>query len=174
MTMTLISTTTVGSGGAANITISSIPQTYTDIYLVVSGRSTRNGEDQIQIAFNGSSSGYTQRSLYASGSSAASLSGTSLWANAICDASQTANTFSNGDFYIANYTSSLNKTVSMNSISANNASSSSYRFITAGIWANSSAINSFVLTCLNGGNFVENSSVSLYGITKGSGGATVS
>ena len=44
------STVTVGAGGAANITFSSIPSTYTDLKLVWSARSARtavNTDDMI-------------------------------------------------------------------------------------------------------------------------------
>jgi hypothetical protein len=37
-TYTLISSVTVGSGGAANIEFTSIPQTYTDLLYKISGR----------------------------------------------------------------------------------------------------------------------------------------
>ena len=41
-TMTPIQTVTVGSGGAANITFSNIPQTYTDLVIKISARSNRS------------------------------------------------------------------------------------------------------------------------------------
>jgi hypothetical protein len=173
MTMTLIATTIVGSGGAANITFSSIPQTYTDLYLVLAARSSRGGENQVKIEFNGSTSGYTSRSLYGSSGSTASNSTTSIWQNAMSDSSQTANTFGSGSFYILNYTGSTDKSVTMDSASENNGVAV-YQFLTGGIWANSAAITSIVLSGLNGENFVQNTCASLYGITKGSGGATAS
>ena len=41
-TYTLISSVTVGSGGAASIEFTSIPSTYTDLVLKLSARSSRN------------------------------------------------------------------------------------------------------------------------------------
>jgi hypothetical protein len=41
LTYTAIKTVTVGSGGAANIDFTSIPQTYTDLVLKVSARMNR-------------------------------------------------------------------------------------------------------------------------------------
>jgi len=43
LTYQKIATVTVGAGGASNITFSSIPQTYTDIKVVVSARTDRSG-----------------------------------------------------------------------------------------------------------------------------------
>jgi hypothetical protein len=40
-TYKLIETVTVGSGGAANIEFTSIPQTYTDLKLVISGKNDK-------------------------------------------------------------------------------------------------------------------------------------
>jgi hypothetical protein len=42
-TYEIISSVTVGSGGAANIEFTSIPATYTDLYVLASIRSNRSG-----------------------------------------------------------------------------------------------------------------------------------
>jgi len=59
-TYTLISSVTVGSGGAATMQFNSIPSTYTDLVLSFSTRDTvsQNGAN-IKITFNSSSSGYS-------------------------------------------------------------------------------------------------------------------
>ena len=61
MTYTLISTVTVGAGGAASIDFNSIPGTYTDLLLVVSVRSTRPAatNDGLFMSINGSGSSTT-------------------------------------------------------------------------------------------------------------------
>ena len=46
-----ISTVTVGSGGAASITFSSIPATYTDLVLKISGRHDTSSDQGIFIKF---------------------------------------------------------------------------------------------------------------------------
>ena len=55
-TMTLIgSPIVVGSGGASSVTFSSIPSTYTDIQLFLSGRSTGGTtQDYVAVQFNAS------------------------------------------------------------------------------------------------------------------------
>jgi hypothetical protein len=68
-TFELISSYTA-TGSVANITFSSIPSTYTDLVLDCSLRSDRAGDsDGTKLTFNGSTSGYTFKILYGSGSS---------------------------------------------------------------------------------------------------------
>jgi hypothetical protein len=52
-TYKLISSVTVGSGGATTMTFSSIPQTYTDLLLKISSRNTTGGADNHRVTFNG-------------------------------------------------------------------------------------------------------------------------
>jgi len=159
-----IATVEVGAGGAANIEFTSIPQTYTDLVVKVSGRSTTTTTG-VDITFNGSSTSYTNRRLYGTGSTAASDSaGTAYISNTmIADSSYTANTFGNGEFYIPNYTNSNNKSVSVDGASENNATTA-LMMLTAGLWSNSAAITSVKITP-NAGNFVQYSTATLYGIS---------
>jgi len=73
-TKQLIQTVTVGSGGASSIDFTSIPQNFTDLQIVISARSTLTGTnyEDVGIKFNSSSSGYTERQIYANGSTAGS------------------------------------------------------------------------------------------------------
>lgn len=172
MTMTLVSTTTVGSGGAANITFSSIPQTGTDLLVVLSGRVTTDGA--VGIYFNGSNSSLTNRFLRGSGSAASSNSASVI--GYIGESSvdgQTANTFGNVSVYIPNYTGSTNKSFSVDAVSENNATSA-YQTLVAGLWSSTAAITSLTLLPASSATFKQYSTASLYTITKGSGGATVS
>lgn len=173
MTMTLVSTVTVGSGGAASIDFTSIPQTGTDLFLVLQ---TRGSSTPLytQIQFNADTgSNYTRMILEGTGSSAASFSATSTalfaW-NAT--SAYTANTFSSTSIYIPNYTASTSKSISIESVNENNASTG-YQAIEAGLWTGTSAISSIKIFTASS-NYVQYSTASLYTITKGSGGATVS
>ena len=176
--MTLITSVTVGSGGAASVTLpatGTIPQTYTDLKVLATARSTRSGSvDDLVIRFNGSSSNYTGKRLYGSGSSATSDTLTDIRGFAT-GAGTTANTFSNTEFYIPNYTSSTTyKSVSVDAVNENNATES-YSGLVAGLWSNNSAITTITLLA-NNGNLVEGSTFYLYGIsnvtstTKATGG----
>lgn len=166
-TYTLIASSTVGSGGTANITFSSIPQTYTDLVIKYS---LRNGLastfDNVQLTFNSSTSGYSDRLVYGNGSSAlsANRSGSEMQYLYQDAANATANTFANGEIYIPNYTASINKSVSIDSVTENSATSA-IAALDAGLWANTAAITSINLNG-NNGNFVQHSTVYLYGIIK--------
>lgn len=171
-TCKLIQTITVGST-AANIEFTSIPQTYTDLYLLVSGRSNVDSVE-LRIQFNSDTgSNYNGRLLFGSGSSAAtqSASGTYLAPMGSGFSSSTSNTFSNTLIYIPNYTISTGKSVQVDASIENNATEG-YNAIFTGYWSGT-AITSIKLLA-QGGSFVQYSSASLYGILKGSGGATVS
>lgn len=159
-----ISTVTVGASGASTIDFSNIPQTFTDLKLVVSGRSTHTGLDGVDIRFNNSSTGYTYRSIMGDGSSAASYNGSNLEFQYLTGNAQTASVFSSFEMYIPNYTSSNNKSVSIEAVSENNATSA-YQVLMAGLWSNTAAITSIKLDPQNA-NFAQYSEATLYGITK--------
>ena len=162
-----IASVTVGSGGASTLAFSSIPSTYTDILLVTSLRDVTSGGGVAKITFNGSTSSYTARQLVGNGSSAysdTSYGGSYYSAEGSSVASgYTANTFSNGSFYIPNYAGSNNKSISTDTVVENNATSS-YLALSAGLWSNSSAISSITITQYSGGTFAQYSTAYLYGI----------
>jgi hypothetical protein len=163
-TFTLIASSTVGSGGAANIEFTSIPSTYTDLYVALSGRSTRSANsDFAQIQFNGSTANLSGRYLIGEGT-VSSFTDTSVYAY-IPAASTTASTFGNAGYYIPNYTSSNNKSISVDSVGENNSGTSgAYTLVLiAGLWSNSAAISSIKLVNISG-NFVQYSTAYLYGV----------
>lgn len=174
MTMTLVSTVTVGAGGAASIDFTSIPQTGTDLLIVVSGRTTdANVSASSNIKFNGSATGYSEKTLRGTGSgtdtnSTSNLSAL-LYSFYFPGSSATSNTFGNNVLYIPNYAGSTNKSTSADHVTENNATAAALGIV-AGLWANTAAITQVTITA----NFAQYSTASLYTITKGSGGATVS
>jgi hypothetical protein len=167
-TYTLISSVTVGSGGAANIEFTSIPATYTDLNLVISARTDRASDsDYLEMTFNGSTSGVTGRYLTGSGSSA--LSGTQastsfIDVNRVNANTSTASTFSNISVYIPNYASSNNKSVSYDGVNENNATEA-YTWLGAYLWSNSAAITSIKLEPGVGASIDQYSTAYLYGIS---------
>jgi len=169
MTMTLVSTVTVGSGGAANIEWTSIPQTATDILITLSSRSSLG--DGVTVEINGSSTGFVWKRLYGSGTAAfSSGDSTNDFGAASNSSGKTADTFASTQIYIPNYTSSIAKSISSDQVGENNATSS-YQQIRAMSWSGTSAITSIKL--ISEATFVQYSTASLYTITKGSGGASV-
>ena len=170
-TYTLISSVTVGSGGAANIEFTSIPQTYTDLKLVISHRTNRAVTlDGFYLSVNGQSfsSTGTTRYLLGDGSSASSGStSTELQVGASTGSSATSNTFASSDIYITNYSNTTaNKSMSFDNVTENNATSS-WCFMGAGLYnINTNAITSLKLQSGTGSvNLVQYSTAYLYGIS---------
>jgi hypothetical protein len=177
MSFTLIQTVTLGSN-QANIDFNSIPQTYTDLLLVSSMRSSSSNAEDGWIQFNGDTGGnYSFIRLYATGSGSAQSdsfggTGTAGRVTRIVPSTYTANTFSSSQLYIPNYSVSGQKYISSETVEENNATGSA-QFIYATTWNGPAAITSIKLGVLGGSNFLQHSSASLYGITKGSSGGVV-
>jgi hypothetical protein len=164
-----IATVTVTGATAADMEFTSIPATYTDLVLKLSGRTNRTGDTNadIGITFNGNTSNYSLRDLYGTGSAAGSRlnpAGTSNIGNIFATAvNSTVNTFSNFEMYIPNYLGSTNKSVSIDTTNETNATGN-WSLLVAGLWSNTSAITSITLTPLNSDSFVQYSTATLYGI----------
>ena len=156
-----IATVTVGSGGAANIEFTNIPQTYTDLVILTSLRTTNNGTfDDVLVLFNGSTTQQTGRRLFGNGSTVFSNQDTySVFA---AGNTATASTFSNGMTYITNYTGSTNKSFMADSAGENNATEA-FGGMTATLWSNTAAITSIKIDP-DYGNLVQHSTATLYGI----------
>jgi len=159
-----IASSTVGAGGVASVTFSSIPQTgYTDLVVKASLRTTSGNTDATIMSFNGSTTGYTARVLEGTGSGFNAFAPTpQYFAGTYQPSNYTASIFSSHDIYIPNYTSSNSKSWSVDSTTENNATASIID-LTAGVWANSSAITSIVFS-LAQGNIAQYSTFTLYGI----------
>ena len=76
----------------------------------------------------------------------------------------TASTFDSIDLYIPNYTSSNNKSFSVDSVAENNSATVNQLDLIAGLWSQTAAITSITFTSYNAANFVANSTFSLYGL----------
>jgi hypothetical protein len=166
MAMSLVSTVTVGSGGAASIQFDNIPQSGKDLLILVSMKIVKlsGNPDALEVRFNGDTgSNYTTRWLEGSGSSVASANTTTgriYIERGAMPSYYTANTFGNAGVYVANYTSAVAKSVSGDAVTENNATAS-YQTIAAGSWTGTSAISS--LTVFSGSSTItEFSSASLY------------
>ena len=153
------------TASAASVTFSNIPQSgYTDLKIVCSTRGD-TGSGVITLSFNGVTSNLSGKTVYGSGSAAASTSPASTipvqsdWSNA------TASTFGNVEFYIPNYTSSNYKSYSVDVVSENNATEA-YTQLIDGLWSDTTAISSIKLeiTGASPNDFVAYSSFYLYGI----------
>ena len=163
-TFELISSVTVGAGGAASIDFTSIPSTYTDLVLKVSTRgssATSVGGHVFYIRPNGSSANGSTRYLAGNGSTASS--GTDTAIEGAGDASDwTASTFGNTEIYIPNYAGATNKSVSVDAVGENNGTDTR-TLMYAGLWSNTAAITSLSLVPY-AGTFVQYSTAYLYGV----------
>jgi len=152
---------------AASITFSSIPQTFTDLVLTYSLRDTTD-VDFFNLLLNGSSSGFTQRYLRGEGTSVSSNNRSdNIFVTSMVKSTFTANTHSNCQFYFPNYTSSSNKSFSLETSLENNATDGR-NMILAGLWSNTSAITSIELDAQ--GTFAQYGSATLFGVLAGSDG----
>jgi hypothetical protein len=160
----LLEKVTVGAAGASSITFNNIPQTgYTDLKIVASMRTSEAlGANSIWINFNGSATGFSAKVLEGSGSAASSYS-QAKFVGTYEGTSYTANTFSNTEIYIPNYTSGNYKSYSADSVTENNGSAA-YSELTAGLWSNNAAITSVTLYSGSGGTMVQYCTFSLYGL----------
>jgi hypothetical protein len=169
--MQLIQTVTVGSGGAAAIEFNSIAATFTDLKLVVSVRSA-GATQNMGIKINGSTANFSSRALFGDGSTATSSTSFPNWIGVSSGTNQTANTFSSHEVYFPNYTSSNNKSFSIDAVNETNGTEA-YQTITASLWSQTAAISSLEVYQLQSANLAQFSSASLYGITAGSSGGVV-
>ena len=164
-TYSKIATYTVGSGGIKSIDFLNIPQTYTDLKLVLSSRSNYGnnfGNPRITINNNTSISSYSRRSIYAESGAAGSEVGSETRIIGVIPDNATANTFGSLELYIPNYKGSTYKSYFADSVTENN--SSIYgMWILNGIWNDSSPITSIGIAPIDG-NFVQYTSAHLYGI----------
>ena len=162
-TMIKLQTVTVGPSSAATISFTSIPQTFTDLKIVLSGRVDASSvSESCKMTFNGVTTGYSNRYVFGSGSAGSSGSDTQSFVFRVSSGTSTASVFGNGEVYIPNYTSSNYKSFFDVSVAENNATSTGAIF-TTNFWSNTAAITSITVTPLNG-SFVQYSTATLYGI----------
>lgn len=167
-TYSLITSITVGSGGASTVDFTSIPQTYTDLMLVMSMRTDRSSvSDYAAVSFNSSTSSFSLLTATGSGTAVSAASYTSSPDSRIVGQvvgnTSTASIFSSGYLYIPNYASSNNKSYSWDATRENNTAGAELSF-GAGLWSNTAAITSIAITSWGGATFLQYSSASLYGI----------
>ena len=171
----LIERVTVGSGGAASITFSAIPDTFDDLVLVVSARVTNAGiyEQDLAITFNSNTSNRSCRRLFANATSnGLSQSRSDLLIGQVVSALDATPSFSVTNVYIPGYKAAVAKSYSSDSgQNAINGTGGMWGNLIAGLWNDTTAISS-IQVLSSSGTFVQYSSASLYGIVRGSDGTT--
>ena len=166
-----IFTQTVGSSGAASVTFNNIPQYFTDLKVVISARSSGAFDATgMSIYPNASTSdglsSTTELYYNQNGVGSYRVSGSSGTFNDVLPgANVTTNTFNSLEFYISNYSGSNYKSIIGDGVTEANNTTMMRLCLTAGLWRSTSAITS--LQVGSGSAFVQYSTFSLYGITKG-------
>lgn len=165
-TYKLISSVILSSGSASEIEFTSIPDTYTDLNVVFSGRCNSGGAvgRTIFLRFNNSTSNLSSRFLEATGTSVSGGGGATGIAGIVPGAASTSSVFGNISIYVNNYTNSNNKSYLVDSVLENNATTV-YNLLVAGLWSNSSAINAIKLITDDSSSFIQYSTAYLYGIS---------
>lgn len=168
-TYTLIASSTVGSGGAASISFTSIVNTYTDLQLVASLRTDGtfgNPWYDSYITFNGTNLSWRDIIGLGSGTPSSRNGSTDFVTLGVTSSGATASTFGNISLYITNYLSTANKAVNMDSVAENNATGSGMG-LSAGLYSSSSAVSSITITPYNSPTvkFAQYSTAYLYGVS---------
>jgi hypothetical protein len=176
--MRLIETKTL-TAATTSIEFTSIPQTFTDLLIVLSVRANLGSGyafDDLGLRINGDAgNNYSNIILRSRDGSVLGTggAGTSITVYSGPAASATANTFGSSQIYLSDYTSGTTyKSVLVDGYSETNSTTAVQGGIVGGLWQSASPITSVNLVSLNGWNFAQHSLVSIYGITKGSDGTT--
>ena len=159
-----IATVTVGSGGASDITFSSIPSTYK--HLQIRGIIQNASANPVVAQFNGDTNyvNYSSHALYGTGSAAGAFADIGA-SYPFVDLFQapTSTQFAVGIVDILDY-ASTNKNKTVRTLGGWDGNGSGFISLMSGSWMNSSTAISSILIKAGSGNLNQYSSFALYGI----------
>jgi hypothetical protein len=163
-TFTLISSITVGAGGAGTMLFSNLPTTYDDLCIKLCAQTAyQDGADaylrfQTQANFNWRKlQGYAGTTTYG----AAGEGNSASWTLA---GQFTTGSFSNTEFYIPNYRSGASKSFNSDYSIENNNTNNAFLGFGTTTWTQGDAITTLLFSVASG--FIEHSTAYLYGIKK--------
>ena len=159
---------------ASSVTWSSISGSYDHLCIKISARSdssdTYGGE--VRVTLNGDTgSNYSGTILWAYQSIVQSTRASSaayMNYSYVSDASQAANTFGSATYWIPHYSNTANFKQMISSSAAEDTSSTDLDWIVAveaGLWQDTSAVDQITLTAGAADDFVQYSTITLYGVT---------
>jgi hypothetical protein len=166
MATTFVKIQTVTAVSAvASLSFTSIPQTYTDLKIIFSGRSARTASayDSLVVKFNSTATTYVARRLAGEGASGSSDTVTTQQ-GAFSSNSTTANVFGSIEVYIPNYTLGNQKFTSSDSVAENNDGTAYGVQLVASKWDGTNAITQIDLSANSGSNLMQYTTATLYGI----------
>lgn len=162
-----IETVTVGSGGVANFSFTSIPSTYTHLQLrgIVRSNQAGSGITTSTLRFNSDTgSNYAYHNLIGNGTAAsagAATTQTNIILTNAPELSATSNAFGVTIIDILDYTNT-NKYKTIRALHGADLNGSGQIILSSGLWMNTSAITS--ITVNPAGDAVQYTSFALYGI----------
>lgn len=166
LTYTLIGSSTVSSN-VTSVTFSSIPQTYSDLVLKVSARTSTNNRN-FGLRFNNNAGNiYSDWILYGTGSGTGATSQNSVtntnytYQNISTDPT---NSYSNNEFYIPHYTNTVSTKTFIGDSAVGTTATAGWLSHTAQSMANTSAITQIDVRA--DGNFTSGTTLYLYGILR--------
>ena len=163
MTYNLISTVTVGATSVSTIDFTSIPQTYTDLVLVLSARaSTATVSTPFYLTVNSLTTNRSWNAITTTGAGNSNAGTTDTQQGTINGLASTTSAFGNAMFYIPKYSSVENKAWIVESINETNATAIS-SYVAQQHLTDTTAISSLSLT-FSTNTVVQYTSASLYGI----------
>ena len=159
------------SGGAGGYSFTNIPQTYTDLFIVLSARSVGSGTSTDIRAYTNNNTQMSDTNLYGNGSGYSSTrestAAGAFYAGTIPASGATSNTFGNTQIYVSNYTSSNAKSFIIDSVAESNTS-----IINNGLVLSAATMQmsgnpiTFINFYSDGGNFAQYSTAYLYGVLR--------
>jgi hypothetical protein len=168
-----IYTQTISGSSTAVVTFNNIPQGFTDLVIKASARANFNALwHSVNITFNGNTSTTSYSNTFAYGfnnttaSAALTIQGNNPSSIYSAGTQITANTFSNCEMYIPNYTSASFKESISESVVENNSSTNYLVLIDAATYRNTAPITSITLTSNELANYVAGTTFTLYGISE--------
>lgn len=150
------------TGNQSSVTFSSIPQIYTDLVLKISARYDATAD--IYLRFNGLNTNLSDKVIYGLRASTVGYNTTNNIRIPLNPSTSTANTFCNSETYIPNYSSSIMHSVSTDGVVEENGTTNNIMWIGVGLWNSATPITEINLVPSSSGNFVANSTFTLYGI----------
>lgn len=162
-----IATVTVGAGGAANVEFSSIPSTYQHLQIrgIVRSSAASASQNTLLRLNTDTAANYSTHYLTGNGTTAASgaeANSTYIYAGALPAANTASGRFEAFVIDILDY-KDTNKYTTVRTLAGWDANGTGLVALWSGSWRNTAAVNAIRLLP-NTGNFIEFSSIALYGI----------
>jgi hypothetical protein len=166
-----IATTTVGSGGSASITFSSIPSTYKHLQVrgIARVSASNSNANNVTATFNSDTTGLNYRTHVLDGDGASATAGDVQISDFYAafgfgvGNTATASIFAGSVIDILDY-ANTSKNTTVRHLTGVDKNGSGIMRLGSSVWLNTAAITSITIAPRSAGNFVQHSSFALYGI----------